>query len=813
MRRLLLTLALLLPLAAAAQPAMTVKNAMDGIAETFGVYFVYDAGLPVDTPTAFRLDPEGTLQKNLRKLFDDTGISWYVKTKYVILNECCATLRQAPVWPDPNPERYLEPATVMDTLTEAVKTACTSLQMIPGGYQFAPSLAQRVVTPLGEGDVLKYTQSLPGVSAGGEGMTALHVRGGDMGANAVTLDGVPIYGISHLMGLAFVLPGDVTGVSEFQAGGFHSDAGNFTASQLRLQSYAGDFERARARFTVNPFLSSVSLSTPLKKGKSSFLGSVRISPVGLEYKAFKKIVDRYQDAFDDMGATVGDLFGKITVRCDSRNEISISLFGSLDNYRFDMPEASGGAGTTEKMGWSNAIANLSWDTRPTAGFDCIHTSLSLNDHRWSQEQFTRQFGNDFYARRLSLSTLDELMLQSTGSRKWDRWSLRTGVQLRGARFNPGAVRQYLVRMNPTGQGILYQEEQYRQDKLTWSMLSTLHGELEYAVPDRLLLRFSLRANLYHAKQMAYDGDSYIDAHGTFINNTSKGSTYTHFHPEAGMLAQVRLNDWLSIEGTVDYRTQYYHSLETRRSAWTYDPIVSAEEILPPERSLQGYLGLSAGFGAHSFRAGGFYKQMWDLVYCKKSTEIYNREDANWREGLASGNGNAYGAEFLYIKEGRKLSWQFSYTWSICNRQFPDIARGSSFPARYDRRHMLHAGARWKGLTADFTLESGHHETISPYQYIGYNPFSSVYSLDAGEIFYAESPYNWRVPAFIRFDLGYRFSFRSGKQHPVNHNLTVGVYNLFNRRNASQIDFDPTTNNWKLISYFPIMPSITYQLEL
>ena len=794
MRRLYFCLAFLLPLIAAAQPSMTVKDAMKEIEHAFGVYFVYDAELPVNNPAAFRIDPESNLQMNLRNLFEDTGIKWYVKKQYVILNECCATLRQAPVWPEP--ERNLNPAILTDTLTEAVKTARHRLQMTPGGYRFAPSLTQRVVTPLGEGDALKYTHTLPGVSAGGEGVTAFHVRGSDMGSNSVTLDGVPVYGISHLMGLSFVLPGDVIGVSEFNVGGFRSDAGNYTASLLRLQSYTGDFERSRARFTVNPFLSSASVSTPLKKGKSSFLGSVRISPAGLEYKVLKNVVNRYQSSFEDMGALVGDLYGKFTVRCDKRNEVAFSLFGSLDNYRFDIPGAVSGPGTpgsTDKMGWSNVIANLSWDNRPTAGFDCIHTSLSLNDHRWGQEQFTRWYSDDYYARYQVCSTLDELMLQSTGSRRWDRWSLQAGIQLRSARFNPGSYRQYLVRMSPYDHKLLYQEEQYREDDLTWSMLSTLHGELEYSVPERLLLRLSLRGNLYRA-------------------NREEESAYFHYHPEAGLLAQVHLNSCFGMEGTIDYRTQYYHSLETMRGAWTYDPIVSAEALLPPERSLQGYLGLFGGFGVHHFRVGGFYKQMWDLVYHRKTTEIYSRNENRWRNGLAVGDGNAYGTELLYTKEGRNLSWQFSYTWSICDRQFSDIAR-LSFPARYDRRHMLHAGARWKGLTAEFTLQSGHHETISPYQYFGWNVFKEE-QIDPGEIFNAGTiPNNWQVPAFIRFDLGYRFSFRSGKEHPVNHNLTVGVYNLFNRRNASQLTFDQTEMKWKLISYFPIMPSITYQLEL
>ena len=77
MKRLLVLLALLLPAAAPAQTASTVKDAMESIEKTFSVYFVYNAGLPVDGPTTFRIDPEGNLQKNLRDLFADTGISWY----------------------------------------------------------------------------------------------------------------------------------------------------------------------------------------------------------------------------------------------------------------------------------------------------------------------------------------------------------------------------------------------------------------------------------------------------------------------------------------------------------------------------------------------------------------------------------------------------------------------------------------------------------------------------------------------------------------------------------------------------------------
>lgn len=774
MKRLLVLLALLLPLTAAAQSPCTVKEEMDRIGEAFGVYFVYDASLPVDGNTYFQVNPQKSLQKNLRDLFEDSDIVWRVKNQYVVLALNPVELRLAPVWPDP------EPAAVMDTLVEAVKTAQKRCVDLPSGsYPVDPLHVRQVVTPTGESDALKYVQTLPGVSMGGEGTSALFVRGGNMGSNAFTLDGVPIYGISHLMGLTSVFPGDVIGTSEFQVGGFSADAGNFTSSHIRLQSYSGDFERARARFSVNPFLVSASVSTPMEKGKSSFLGSVRVSPIGLEYKAFKKMVDSRQTSFEDFGASIGDLYGKFTWRPDSRNEIALSFFGTLDDNRFTLDDQ-----TDETMRWSNAIALLSWNKQRALCFDSVRTSVSLNDHVWAQLENTQSLRSpEWSGRDKKFYRLDELMLQSAGMKKWDSWSLETGVQLRVARFNRGS-RSYTIRDRKYG----YNKSLDRSGNLaSYTLVPTLHGELEYAIPEKFSLKLALRGNYY----LLVD-----QVKGTFL-------------PEAGMTVRYHFIPQLGLESTFDYRSQFYHCLEEMSVGWTLDPVVPASSDFPPERALQGYLGVFGGFGEHSFRVGGFYKQMYNIMFCRSASRFYDPGSLNWEEDARFGDGSSYGAELFYGKTGRGLSWQLSYTWSKSDRTFPDIAGGATFPAKYDRRHLLHADILWKGLKAVFMMQSGHHETITAAQYNYYTPTVDILGPTTKE------PYNWQVPDFIRFDLGYELSFRSGKEkaHPVNHKLTFGIYNLFNRRNASVLLFNSETKQWGLRSYFPIMPSINYSLEL
>ena len=95
-----------------------------------------------------------------------------------------------------------------------------------------------IISPAGEGDAIKFIQTLPGVSTGAEGTSSYYVRGGNSGNNAVTLDGVPIYGISHLMGMTSTIPSEIITSADYRAGGFDAEFNNFTSS-VNLKSKGG----------------------------------------------------------------------------------------------------------------------------------------------------------------------------------------------------------------------------------------------------------------------------------------------------------------------------------------------------------------------------------------------------------------------------------------------------------------------------------------------------------------------------------------------------------------------------------------------
>ena len=96
-----------------------------------------------------------------------------------------------------------------DTLTAAIKTDSRRVVERLGKMSTGLEGVRRVISPLGEGDPIRWAQGLPGVTTGADGTTAFYVRGGNMGNNLITLDGVPVYGYSHLLGLTTIVPQDV----------------------------------------------------------------------------------------------------------------------------------------------------------------------------------------------------------------------------------------------------------------------------------------------------------------------------------------------------------------------------------------------------------------------------------------------------------------------------------------------------------------------------------------------------------------------------------------------------------------------------
>ena len=197
--------------------------------------------------------------------------------------------------------------------------------------------------------------------------------------------------------------------------------------------------------------------------------------------------------------------------------------------------------------------------------------------------------------------------------------------------------------------------------------------------------------------------------------------------------------------------------------------------------------------------------MKDIVLYEYASSLFSERYKDWAEDLYQGNGLSYGAEFLYEYCGRELYARASYTLSKTDRSgFACMNDGAEFHAKFDRRHVFNAMARWRGLSAAVTCMSGHWENGAP----------ETYLLEFfGDIMWIPEYYstfnNYHMPTIFRLDLGYQFSFRTG---PVSHDVNVGVCNTTNHFNPFMLYFDGEKESWNMLALLPILPNFSYRVS-
>ena len=649
----------------------------------------------------------------------------------------------------------------LDTLDAAVKTDFRRIEASLGHLHTGIEGIRSIVSPVGEGDPIRWAQSLPGVTTGADGTTAMYVRGGGSGNNLFTLDGVPVYGYSHILGLTTLVPTDVIESAELSKGGFDGDESNFTASHLRVVTRNPDGDHNWS-IALNNFLLSAGVEGDDRIGRN-YIVSARVSPLALEYLAVKGLLPGKLGGLENFGAFVGDVYGKINFRINNASYATASILASQDHYSFSMSKNS-----SEAMGWHNIVGIVQYHWRgDITRFD---VTAAVNKYGSVQQQDKVYHGT---RNELSLSSgLTEYSLQSKFNHTWDGpFSLDEGFSVRYAQFAPGQVGEQMKRTN--------------------TILATPWVQASYNVPDKISLKAVMRGNYYHNKD-------YLPSTKEVLSSSGR------IDPEVSLAAKWTFTPHLAFEATFDRLVQYYHTLEGMPVGWSLDLIVPTVESVLPEKSLQGGAGLSGRFGDHSLSVGGVYKLMNNLVYYKYSQELFSGGLAGWAEHVELGDGRSYGLETLYEFQHQDWYARASYTLSKTTREnFPSFYDGAPFHARFDRRHMLNATLQWKDISATMILQSGHWESGEAVTY------DLPYMDDTFTAKYFSGVNNYHMPTVFRLDLGWQKNFTTGR---LEHSVNLGVCNVTNHFNPFMLYFDADSESWKEIALLPIMPNFSWRVS-
>lgn len=245
----------------------------------------------------------------------------------------------------------LDSVTVVAEHLETIerKTEMSAIEIPMRQIKMVPAL-------LGEVDVIKAIQLLPGVQSGSEGSSGLYVRGGAPDQNLILLDGAPVYNASHLFGFFSVFNSDAMKNIKLTKGGFPARFGGRLSSVVEINMKEGNNQEFNGQATLGLVSSRLMLEGPLKKDASAFILSVRRTYADLVIKPFLDENENGGYYFTDVNAKVNHIFS-------NRNRVYLSLYAGLDKFFFESKENYNGESLRENgdLKWGNITSTLRWN--------------------------------------------------------------------------------------------------------------------------------------------------------------------------------------------------------------------------------------------------------------------------------------------------------------------------------------------------------------------------------------------------------------------------------------------------------------------
>ncbi len=664
---------------------------------------------------------------------------------------------------------------------------------------------------LGEPDVLKVIQLLPGVQSGTEGTSGIYVRGGGPDQNLFLLDGVPVYNANHMFGFFSVFnPAAVKTVSLYK-GGFPARFGGRLSSVVDIRMKEGNDQEYKGEFSVGLISSRFSIEGPIKKGKTSFIFSGRRTYADILAKPLIALDNaQYEDSKTNAGYYFYDLNAKINHKFSDKSRLFLSTYAGRDKAYGKDEESYGNNGVrfTDKddigIGWGNITSALRWNyvynpklfsnftfTYSDYKFDVSeeYRLTNTSDNTYEEDYFHYKSGiND-------LTTKVDFDYYPGGNH-----AIKFGVSNIWHKFKPGVNHERTV-------------GEYDAAEKT----DTIYGNdnisaIEFAafIEDNYDITPKLKANL--------------GIHFSLFN--VENTTYTSLEPRLSL--RYLLSDNLSLKASYTKMSQYIHLLSSSTISLPTDLWLPVTKDVKPQNSHQLALGAALKMrNGFDFTVEGFYKTMDNLIEYKEGAS-FTGVSTGWESKIEMGKGWSYGAEFLLEKKTGKTTGWLGYTLSWADRKFENLNFGKKFPAKYDRRHdislvLTHEFSKKFDIGLVWVYGTGNATTIGKQNYEAMLPERGGYNYNEKNIVYYGERNSYRTPSYHRMDLS--MNFHKQKKRGI-RTWSVSLYNAYSRQNPfylywgedkTMVYSDGAYNEtWKpalkQVSLFPIIPSISYTFK-
>lgn len=645
---------------------------------------------------------------------------------------------------------------------------------------------------LGEVDLLKVVQLLPGIRNAGEGTAGIYVRGGGPDQNLIMLDDAVVYNTGHLFGFFSIFNSDAIKNVSLIKGGMPAQYGGRLSSVLDISMKEGNNKTFQAEGGIGLIASRISLQGPIKKDKASFIISARRTYVDALTKPFIKKSSQFYGS----GYYFYDLNAKVNYRFSNKDRLYLSGYFGRDVFDF----SNGKQDLKVNIPWGNATGTLRWNHVFNNKL-FANTTAVYNDYNFTFAALQNNFEI-----KLASGIRDLSFKQDFDYYPVQQHKLKFGLLYTHHRFTPSVVsgKQDSIVFNPLNAQVKYANE------------GAIYVQDDWEINSKWQMNAGLRYSIFQqvGPNKIYTTD--IDGNRTDSLVYEKGKTVkTYGGLEPRLTLRYAINEGTSIKTSVTRNLQYIHLVSNSGTTLPTDLWVPSTYKVKPQISWQYAAGLYKNFNNNKYETSieVYYKSMDNQIEYKEGYTPNSLDDTE--NSFVFGKGWSYGTElFINKMKGRLTGW-IGYTLSWTWRKFPDLNFGEKYPAKFDRRHDLSVVAiyehnkKWK-FSATFIYGTGNATTLPQRFYFVGNVLSQEYSRIN----------QYRVPAYHRLDLSAILTPKKNANRKWKTEWVFSVYNAYSRQNPYFIYFDQSGSPYdgtlqvqaKQVSIFPIIPSVTWNFK-
>ena len=638
---------------------------------------------------------------------------------------------------------------------------------------------RKIPSLMGEVDVIKAIQLLPGVQATSEGASGFSVRGGNPDQNLILLDEANVYNASHLMGFFSVFNNDAVKDIRLYKGDIPAEYGGRLSSLLDVRMKEGNNKKLSGSGGIGSISSRLTLEGPVKKDKASFIVSGRRTYADIFLPLAKDDVLRKSKLF------FYDLNTKVNYLINDQNRIYLSGYLGRDVFRNQF-----------------------------AGMDFGNRTLTI---RWNHLFSARLFSNF----SLTRSNYDYQLGTPEGEANSFKWTSHMNDYSLKSGFNyyltPDITLGFgtistLHKFEPGNARGLGDESLFTEFTLPdlYALENGLYISAEQSGGHHWRFRYGLRFNtfhnigsalVYHYDQFYQLSDSAVYEKGEFFN------TYKILEPRFGITYII--NPVSSIKTSYSRTSQFVHLAQNSTAGTPLDMWFPSSLNIKPQLSDQVAAGYFRNMMNNLIEASVevYYKKMHNAIDFKDHANLLLNK---YFEGeLRFGHTTSWGVEFLLRKNEGRISGWVSYTFSKTRRNIPEINNGDPYPAPYDKPHDFAIVLNYEITKRIWTSANWVYSTGLPvtfptgrFEYMG--NIAPVYS----------NRNAYRMPDYHRLDISVSLQSKDKPGRKWNYDLNLSVYNAYARKNAWAVNFvqddqNPDITYAEMTYLFPIIPALTF----